>query len=118
MWNTDSLWFEVAIVSGVILLGHIFLGHFEEQSPKLRKLGKYLASLVLVVTVSIFFGRAVALTLFALMFIPVLYIHMIWLPKKGINGWTGEPKEKYYELRGWNKNIFAATGSEKSKSKA
>jgi hypothetical protein len=115
MWNTDSLWFEVAIVSGVILLGHIFLGHFEEQSPKLRKLGKYLASLVLVVTVSIFLGRAVALTLFALMFIPVLYIHMIWLPKKGINGWTGEPKEKYYELRGWNKNIFANPGSEKEK---
>ena len=38
-----------------------------------------------------------------IMIIPVLIIHIWWLPKKGINGWTGEPKEKYYELRGWSK---------------
>jgi hypothetical protein len=25
-----------------------------------------------------------------------------WLPKQGVNGWTGEPKEKYYQLRGWD----------------
>jgi len=30
-------------------------------------------------------------------------VHAIWLPSKGINGWTGEPKDKYYELRGWPK---------------
>jgi hypothetical protein len=28
------------------------------------------------------------------------------LPKKGINGWTGEPKSKYYEYRKWDKDIF------------
>ena len=103
MWATDSLWFEVSVVSIVILMGHIFLGHFEERTPAIRKLGKYVASLLLVITVSILFGRVIALSLFALLFIPVLYIHLIWLPKKGINGWTGEPKEKYYELRRWNK---------------
>jgi hypothetical protein len=26
------------------------------------------------------------------------YLHLRWLPSHGINGWTGEPKEKYYEL--------------------
>jgi hypothetical protein len=31
----------------------------------------------------------------------VVYIHAIWLPKHGINGWTGEPRDKYFELRGW-----------------
>jgi len=36
-----------------------------------------------------------------LMAFPVVYIHVWWLPRKGINGWTGEPKEKYYALRGW-----------------
>ena len=25
-----------------------------------------------------------------------------WLLKQGVNGWTGEPKEKYYQLRGWD----------------
>jgi len=34
-------------------------------------------------------------------------VHGYILPrKKGINGWTGEPKSKYYEFRGWDKNIF------------
>jgi hypothetical protein len=40
----------------------------------------------------------------ALFFLPVVYIHAISLPKNGINGWTAEPKEKYYELRGWDKS--------------
>jgi hypothetical protein len=35
------------------------------------------------------------------MALPVVYIHAWWLPSKGVNGWTGEPKEKYYALRGW-----------------
>ena len=26
------------------------------------------------------------------------YLHLKWLPSHGINGWTGEPKEKYYAL--------------------
>ena len=106
MWSTNTLWFEIAIVSIVILLGHIFLGHFEERSPKWRKLIKYLATLVIIVSISIFFGRQTAFITFGLAFIPVFYIHGVLLPKKGINGWTGEPKSKYYEFRGWSKNIF------------
>ncbi len=106
MWNTESVWFEIALVSFILLLGHIFLGHFEERTPKLRKLGKALTSLVSVVILSYFFGRVVALTVFGLLLIPVLYIHLFWLPKRGVNGWTGEPKSKYYELRGWSKDIF------------
>jgi len=106
MWNTDSLWVEISIVSFFLLLGHIFLGHFEERSPKHRKIDKVVASLVLVIVLSSIFGRTVAFTVFGLFLIPVVYIHGIWLPKRGINGWTGEPKSRYYDLRGWSKNIF------------
>ena len=106
MWHTNTLWFEIAIVTITILLGHIFLGHFEERSPKWRKFVKWLAAIAIVVSISIFFGRTIALIVFGLFFIPVLYIHAVLLPKKGINGWTGEPKSKYYEFRGWSKNIF------------
>jgi hypothetical protein len=28
-------------------------------------------------------------------------VHAWWLPRHGVNGWTGEPKERYYALRGW-----------------
>jgi hypothetical protein len=48
----------------------------------------------------------VAMSVLAISFIPVLYIHVILLPKKGINGWTGEPKSRYYDFRKWNKDIF------------
>lgn len=106
MWNTNTLWFEVSIVTMLLLFGHIFLGHFEERSPHWRKVLKYFVTLAIIISLSIFFGRMVALVVFGLAFIPVIYIHGVVLPKKGINGWTGKPKGKYYEFRGWSKDIF------------
>jgi len=106
MWNTNSLWFEVAIVTTLLLAGHIFLGHFEERSPKWRKLVKYIVTLAIILSLSVFFGRTVAFVVLGIALLPVVYIHGVVLPKKGINGWTGEPKGRYYEFRGWDKNIF------------
>jgi hypothetical protein len=106
MWHTNSLWFEISIVSFLFLVGNIYFGHFEERSPKWRKLVKYFVTLIIILTFSIYCGRTVALTILGLSLLPVVYIHGIVLPKKGINGWTGEPKGKYYEFRGWSKDIF------------
>jgi predicted MFS family arabinose efflux permease len=108
MGITESLWFEVAVVSIIYALGNILMGHFEEQTPKIRRVAKYILTLIIVCTVSHFFGRAIAMTLLSLFIIPLLYVHGYYLPKKkGINGWTGEPKSKYYEFRKWNKDIFS-----------
>ena len=106
MWNTDSLWFEISMVTIFFLLGHIFLGHFEERSPRWRKLVKYIVTLAIMLSLSVYFGRRVALLVLALSLIPVVYIHAIILPKKGINGWTGKPRSRYYDFRGWSKDIF------------
>ena len=108
MWTTESLWFEVAIVSIIFAVGNMVMGHFEEQTPKLRRVGKYILMLVLVCTISVLFGRTVSMIFLGIFIIPLLYIHAYYLPKKkGINGWTGEPKTKYYEFRKWDKNIFS-----------
>jgi hypothetical protein len=108
MWTTDSLWFEIAIVSIIFAVGNMVMGHFEEQTPKARRVGKYLLILAIVCVVSVLFGRPVAMTLLGVSFLPVLYVHGYYLPrKKGINGWTGEPKSKYYEFRKWNKDLFS-----------
>lgn len=108
MWTTDSLWFEIAIVSIIFAAGNMVMGHFEEQTPKIRRVGKYLLTLVIVCTVSAVFGRTASMIMLSAFFIPILYVHGYYLPKKkGINGWTGEPKAKYYEFRGWNKDIFS-----------
>jgi hypothetical protein len=107
MWTTDSLWFEVAIVSIIFAIGNMIFGVFEERSPRLRKVINYIGTLVLVLALSFYFGRTVAMIVLATAFLPVIYIHGFYLPfKKGINGWTAEPKGKYYEFRGWDKDIF------------
>jgi len=104
MWATDSLWFEIAIVSAIYAIGNMVMGHFEEQTPKIRRVGKYLLTLILVCLISTYFGRIVSMAILGLSFLPVIYIHAYFLPKKkGINGWTAEPKSKYYEFRGWDK---------------
>ena len=107
MWTTSSLWFEVAIVSIIYAVGNIVFGHFEERTPKFRRVGKYILTIIIVCLVSFYLGRTIAMLLLAAFLIPLIYIHGYYLPrKKGINGWTGEPKSKYYEFRGWDKNIF------------
>jgi hypothetical protein len=84
------------------------MGHFEERTPKIRRVGKYLMTLLLVCCISVYFGGAISMILMSLFIIPLLYVHGYDLPKKkGINGLPGEPKSKCYEFRKWNKDIFS-----------
>jgi len=113
MWATESLWFEIAIVSIIYALGNMLMGHFEERTPKIRRVGKYLLTLLVVCGISVFFGRSISMIFLAVFLFPLLYVHGYYLPKKkGINGWTGEPKSKYYDFRGWDKNIFSNVKNE------
>ena len=95
------MWFEVAIVALFLLVGQIFFAHFEEKTPRWRILCKDALAIVAFVLISYFFGRFWFYVSMIIVLIPVLVIHCWWLPKNGVNGWTGEPKEKYYALRGW-----------------
>jgi hypothetical protein len=114
MWTTESLWFEIAVVSIIYALGNILMGHFEERTPKIRRVGKYLLTLALVCCMSVYFGRTASMTFLSLFTIPLLYVHGYYLPKKkGINGWTGEPKSKYYEFRKWDKDLFSSEKDDK-----
>lgn len=90
----------------IFAIGNMVMGHFEERTPKVRRVGKYLLTMLIVCGISLAFGRTVSMAVLSIFLIPVLYIHAYYLPKKGINGWTGEPKSRYYEFRGWDKDIF------------
>ena len=103
--SINTLWFEIAIVCGLTAFGSIFFGHFEEHTPKIRRVLKIVVFIVIVVLLSRYAGRAWAFGFLGAMLLAVLYIHAIWLPGKGINGLTGEPKRKYYELKGWTKYL-------------
>lgn len=107
MWNTDSLWFEVALVSAIYAPGNILMGHFEEKTPKIRRVSKYFLTLIVVCSISYYFGRVYTKVLLTSLIFPLMFIHAYYLPKKiGVNGWTGEPKSRYYDFRKWDKNIF------------
>src|SRR5262245_52393298 len=97
----ESLWFEVAVVSSIFAFGNIFFGHFEEGTPLWRKVLKLVLFIAVVTVLSAFLGRAWGFGFLGLALLAVVYVHAVWLPGKGINGWTGEPKDKYYRLRGW-----------------
>jgi hypothetical protein len=34
----------------------------------------------------------------------ILVVHGWMLPRKGVNGWTAEPRERYYEIMGLDAN--------------
>jgi hypothetical protein len=95
------MWMDVAVVATIFAVGNIVFGHWEAGTPKWRRLLKFALILGLTLAISAAFGRRWAFGFLGLLAIAPVIIHMWWLPRHGINGWTGEPKEKYYAMRGW-----------------
>src|SRR5512134_79542 len=98
MWSTDTLWFDLAIVFAIFAFGSVLFGHFEEHKPKLRRVLKIAVFACVTVLLSAYGFRWVAFSVIGLFAAAAVYVHGVWLPKHGINGWTGEPKEQYYDL--------------------
>jgi hypothetical protein len=100
MWRTDTPWFDVALIATLLAFGNAWFGRFAEHEPRWRRTAKIVVGLTLFTGVSVAAGRgwmyaAVAVTLAA-----VTVVHAWWLPKHGVNGWTAEPRERYYALLG------------------
>jgi hypothetical protein len=77
---------------------YVLFGHFEEHKPKARRVLKVALVALITVVLSMYGLRWVAFTLLGLLALAAAYVHGVWLPKHGINGWTGEPKDRYYDL--------------------
>lgn len=92
---------DVSVMALVLAMGNVLFRHFEPRMPWWQRLLKFLALLATTAVISYYFGRTGVLIGFGIALLPVLYIHAVWLPRHGVNGWTGEPREKYYALRGW-----------------
>src|SRR3954470_20740152 len=98
MWRTDSLWLEAALVLGIFAVGNILFGHFEQHNSPLRRLAKMALVLGLTLALSATLGRFWGLGWLLLPLSTAAYVHLRWLPRHGINGWTGEPRERYLAL--------------------
>jgi hypothetical protein len=95
------MWLDVTAMALFLIAGNVVFRHFEPMASTTRRVVKVLLTLAITGAVSYFFGRTGVAIAFLAAFLPVIYIHAIWLPRNGVNGWTGEPKAKYYALRGW-----------------
>ena len=95
------MWVEVAVVATMFAVGNILFGDWEVETLKWRRLLKFIVTLGITLGISAGLGRRWAFVFLGVLLIPVLIVHAWWLPKHGINGWTGEPRERYYALRGW-----------------
>jgi hypothetical protein len=98
MWRTDTIWFDVAVIMAVFAVGSILFGRFEEHKPRARRLLKVIIVLAVTLTLSATAGRLWAYGVLALPLLGAAWVHMYWLPKHGISGWTAEPRDKYLAL--------------------
>lgn len=99
----ETLWFELAIISTIFAIGNIYFGHFEEHTPKWRRTAKFVLISCFAVALSAIAGRIWFYLLLVCIGVIFVVVHGWWLPKQGIHGLTGEPKERYYRLRGWKR---------------
>ena len=104
MWRTDTYWFDVAIATTGLMLGHLCFGRFVEHRPRWRRLLKSLIGVAMVVGTTAWAGRGWMFGLLGSIAIGVLVVHGWWLPRNGVNGWTAEPRDRYYALLGLDPN--------------
>ena len=93
-----TLWFDAAVVLGIFAVGNIVFGHLEAHRPTWQRLSKVALILGAVLGLSATVGRLWSFGLLTAMFLAAVYVHAWWLPKHGVNGLTGEPRDRYLEL--------------------
>jgi hypothetical protein len=98
MWSTESLWFDLAIVMSIFAFGNVLFGRFEDHKPRGRRVLKVTTVAAVVLVLSATAGRIWSFGLVGGMLLAAAWVHIYWLPKHGINGWTAEPREKYLAL--------------------
>ena len=104
MWQTDTYWFDVAIATSGLMLGHLYFGRFSEHKPRWRLLLKSLLGVALVVGTTVFAGRSWTYVLLGVIAAGLIVVHGWWLPRNGVNGLTAEPRDRYYELIGLDRS--------------
>lgn len=98
--GTSLEWFFAA---AVVATGSTLFGHSEEGTPKARRLSRWAAYLGVVALLSKSAGRPWTFAYIRGMPTVGTVFHVWWCLRHGINHLTAEPKDEYYQLRGWTR---------------
>lgn len=94
---------EWLVATALAAAGTIVFGRFEEKTPAWRGVAKWSFYFGVIALLSRGPGRTwTFLWIFGLPGVGLAF-HFWWCRKHGIDPITAEPKEKYYELRGWGR---------------
>ena len=104
MWRTDTYWFDVSVAATLLMLGQLYFGRSSEHRPRWRRSINSLVGLALIVATSALFGRGWSWALIGAIIVGIVVVQGWWLPRHGVNGWTAEPRTRYYELLGLDAN--------------
>ena len=112
MWTIDTPWFDVAVICLAFAIGNILFGRFEEHRSRWRRIVKLALTLAITLGLGQTVGRAWAYGWMVPLLLFVLWVHGVWLPRNGVNGWTAEPRDRYLELvrRASIRDVFRRTG--------
>lgn len=91
-------WMVAAVV--VAVLSPLF-GHFEAKAPMWTRMARWMVYLAILLTLGLVAGRP--WTWLWVAGLPVIgaAFHFAWCLKHQINPLTAEPRDRYYQLRGW-----------------
>ncbi len=90
---------EILIVLTIASLAYfVVFNKFEKHVPMKRRIVKLVTVVGVLSIIGILFSRYAFWGMIALMTIGQVYVHGVYFPKHGVNGWTAEPYDKYLEL--------------------
>jgi len=93
---------ELFVAAAVLCCGQALFAHFEERTSPWRRLAKVIILLGSTALVSWLAGRTGALVWVGSWLLLGVSLHLWWTRRHRINFWTAQPRDRYYELRGWN----------------
>lgn len=98
MWTPDSRWIDVAALTTLLVVLTVVFDRFERHKPAWRRLAKIAVLVALPLVLIETAGRPWAYGVLGLLLLAGAAFHFLVLSKLGINGLTGEPRDKFEAL--------------------
>lgn len=91
-------WIDLLVVVVGWLVGNMLFHRFEEHLHWSRRAAKFAITVAVFALVGWMGGPWLFYGLLALMTVGQVYLHAVYFPRHGVNGFTAEPHDRYLAL--------------------